>query len=632
MLVSFRMGSSIQSFPAELVELTLIFAAASGNPDAISALAQTCHAFRVLVYQSADQHLWREIFLTTFDDPRVIRNSSCTAPIVGAEASASSSRKADEEFQNSFDWGAEYRLRIWTARFISSRVELEAHTKDDGNSTSSAFSVEDTSRNIRALEALITTMQTALPCPPTIVFSFLSNKSATTTPLTPGNLGLIDAQELLLQPSYPIFPPIPPGQSSKHPQRKNATSNDGSGWSDSLNVAWFDKVLSCGLPKTLSRRLAGTRWPLGNIPYWRENDDDAKELQALGRIVCYIGFVPVPRKLAGSSSSNEARQSTASAAATLSPLVQEGNDGDMTPGVENGEDQSNQDPLNMMNEFASNILSASSTPSTHDMSVAAQHRRARRLGRMRVYNMRYLSRARHWGPYLPAEGVPMSPKRRAANEVEDELLEPILALFASARRTDVDNNEDEDGDHEDTGIEIEIENEDGEEENGGGVSSGQYHLHIVAGDNDHEGSHDSDSEEDITVDRGEEPAAEEPKSLSPPTSAQLRPDWAYLAAVRVVVEANLRDALKRDELAGLVNLEGLRQGSAPREPSDWAVRTLDKNYFAEDAGKGKGKAKVEVPIAGSYKGADQNNHRHGEVEADDEVEGWDWAGVTGVWR
>ena len=52
----------------------------------------------------------------------------------------------------------------------------------------------------------------------------------------------------------------------------------------------------------------------------------------------------------------------------------------------------------------------------------------------------------------------------------------------------------------------------------------------------------------------------------PPLPAQneLRADWTYLAGVRIVVEANLREAVRPEALAGLVWLDGLRRGSAPK--------------------------------------------------------------------
>ena len=61
---------SILTLPPEIIEQVLISAAAAGFPHAIAAFAQTSKSNHALVYDTKDQHLWREVFLTTFDDPR----------------------------------------------------------------------------------------------------------------------------------------------------------------------------------------------------------------------------------------------------------------------------------------------------------------------------------------------------------------------------------------------------------------------------------------------------------------------------------------------------------------------------------------------------------------------------------
>ena len=84
-------------------------------------------------------------------------------------------------------------------------------------------------------------------------------------------------------------------------------------------------------------------------------------------------------------------------------------------------------------------------------------------------------------------------------------------------------------------------------------------------------------------------------------------DWAYLAAVRVVVEANLREShSETHDLRGLFSLEGLRPGSAP-----WDASAYKQTAPAEESPDGctKGKQKETVVTMG-----------------------WDWAGVTGMWK
>jgi hypothetical protein len=59
--------------PVEIIEYILTLLAADAEPYAIAALAATCRWLYDMIYGSPDSHLWREIFLTTFDDPRPAR-------------------------------------------------------------------------------------------------------------------------------------------------------------------------------------------------------------------------------------------------------------------------------------------------------------------------------------------------------------------------------------------------------------------------------------------------------------------------------------------------------------------------------------------------------------------------------
>lgn len=62
--------SHILLLPSEVAEAIVLWTAIEGFPTAIASLAQTCRSFRDLIYNPSDTHLWREVFLTTFDDPR----------------------------------------------------------------------------------------------------------------------------------------------------------------------------------------------------------------------------------------------------------------------------------------------------------------------------------------------------------------------------------------------------------------------------------------------------------------------------------------------------------------------------------------------------------------------------------
>src|SRR6202044_3260605 len=49
----------------------IVIACAAGSPPStLAAITQTCKSLYSLVYNPTDHHLWREIFLAVFDDPR----------------------------------------------------------------------------------------------------------------------------------------------------------------------------------------------------------------------------------------------------------------------------------------------------------------------------------------------------------------------------------------------------------------------------------------------------------------------------------------------------------------------------------------------------------------------------------
>jgi hypothetical protein len=101
------MASSITHLPAEFIEAVLILSAASDNPRSIAALSQTSRFFYDLIYRCPDQYLWREIFLTTFDDPRPALN----------HLSIISNGHPRFDIHN-FDWTREYAYRIYAATYF----------------------------------------------------------------------------------------------------------------------------------------------------------------------------------------------------------------------------------------------------------------------------------------------------------------------------------------------------------------------------------------------------------------------------------------------------------------------------------------------------------------------------------
>jgi hypothetical protein len=111
--------AKIFTLPPELIEQTLILAALYGFPSAIAHLSCTCRYFHQLVYCSTDNHLWREVFLTTFDDPRLVlgRIKSATTFSPG-NVSKKGNGGCSRTGEAGFDWEHEFMRRMDAMRVM----------------------------------------------------------------------------------------------------------------------------------------------------------------------------------------------------------------------------------------------------------------------------------------------------------------------------------------------------------------------------------------------------------------------------------------------------------------------------------------------------------------------------------
>ncbi|KAI0942299.1 hypothetical protein AcW1_002963 [Taiwanofungus camphoratus] len=467
---------SVLALPPEITETIIVWAVVAGFPTSIASLARTCRHHRAVVYNASGQHLWREIYLVVFDDPR-------------------ERRFVDLE---NFDWGAEFRQRIWTERYLRRYTQpLKIQKVYNLRSRKSAVSVVDLSptynraSSLKALEALLSVIKTAAPT------GFLPSLHSPAFPLTHAHTltyAHIHTSTLRDAPS-----PVP-----------------------SLNITWLATTLAPGLPPALVTKLSGE--------HRDANWDNTPEALALARLVCCIGFLPV----------REFREERTGRLAS-------------STAVDTG-------------RGPSDITSV-------DMSVDAQERRARCRARERVYTLSFLTRRRHWGPYLP---VPPSPPSSSITTFQTE---PGRSA-ASAPNTFWDGSD----------------------------SDSSSDSDYIPADNT------SASSGSVSTDSPPEQQQEHPdtgpvrqRKRTVPTSAQLSPDWTWLAAARIVCEANIREqgALDETQLAELCSWERLREGAWIGERKE----SLKEDTF-------------------SQRGSELVN----EKEPPTEVKGWDWAGVEGVHR
>jgi len=172
--------------------------------------------------------------------------------------------------------------------------------------------------------------------------------------------------------------------------------------------------------------------------------------------------------------------------------------------------------------------------------------------RRRVYDMRYPRAVRGWGPFLPY-------------------------YQESPYAVDDDNEQDEGGE--------EMDSDDGEsyyEEQGGG--------------------HGGDG---AVVDSGGDAVKRVSAAFRIP-SHLLTPDWAFLASVRIVIDANMCEN-GWEGLNGISELDAVRIGRWPAESGGECMVGEDEKAKMPKRNMGR------KPTASS-------------------VEGWDWAGVEGIWR
>jgi hypothetical protein len=241
----------------------------------------------------------------------------------------------------------------------------------------------------------------------------------------------------------------------------------------------------------------------------------------------------------------------------------------------------------------------SPTPPTHP-SAGEQFASARRRARRVVYDLRFLRPERQFGPFIF--------NRKADTERSSGSSRGSLG----SRSRDVNYSDEDDTDS--TYSDTESNSDSGEDDPGDDLLFPLVNLINMLPNTD---------------------AAPEPTPTGddqPFSPHSLKPDWAWLAGARIIVEANLRDMLRRapninpdtdgaesdrrvlEEVGNaLRRMEGLRMGGAPGFWRDWGVTDGSADTDAGDEVDDKRKSK------------DQEN-------GEGKEQGWDWAGVEGTWR
>lgn len=552
----------IFTLPSELLQQIIIASAAGSPPSTVAAITQTCKLLYSLVYNPTDHHLWREIFITFFDDPRPALKH--LAALYGQ--------------QPAFDWEEELKSRMRAAQVVrrshqSFRTIPSALHRPATRSVTAQILLKRSSDIQMTLRALLSVLVTSFPFPPTTTIAF----------------GPLPSPSPGLPPKYPAFPPLVLLLSSSF-----CTASSKSHVLRTLSSAssqWLEDVLSHGFPRVLTRRLLAD-------PSLLEDDDmnagggpsaaaveqefkewgNSEEAKLFYKLVAHTGFIPA------SASTQDADASQRRAGFDDGASNVQASDASFTPTTS---------PPSVPDLALPQV-----TPPTRrkDPFEDAQFASARRMARRTVYDLRFLRPERMFGPFMPQhadetmygqEGFSQNPRPRG--EIDDE--------SDDSDDVPVGTNSDSDSNMENEG------------------TTGEYDLFPLI---------------NLITPQDMDAA---PASDQLPSPETLMPDWTWLAGARIIVEANLRDMLRRspnvdlgpegaeagmEEIAdALRRLEGLRMGGAPGFWDDgWMVWENAPDYGDSNVDK-KGKGRSSESMYKDVEGVGQ---------------GWDWAGVTGTWR
>ncbi|KIM79242.1 hypothetical protein PILCRDRAFT_560526 [Piloderma croceum F 1598] len=545
----------IFTLPQELLQHIIIVSAFGAPPSTIAAITETCKFFYSLVYNSTDHHLWREIFLAIFDDPR---------PLLGYLTTLRGK-------QTAFDWEKEFKSRMRAAQVVyrSNHASYNIYLNTQRPTTRSItfqMSLNRSSEMQSTLHTLLSVLETCLPF-------------AWTTTVAFGPLPSLGPE---IPAKYPSFPPLIILLSSSI-----CNASDKAQFSrvfESTSAQWLEDVLRDGFPRVLTRKLLASpsllEAPHGDdtmsggvdsseasaeqeLKEWTKSE----EARLFYKLVAHTGFIPVRKP----SRDVEASQ---------------------TSGVGDDDPRNNQASDDGDTFFTPNSSTPASsvqiTPLTPpamprgDASVDAQFASARRMARRTVYDLRFLKPERMFGPFLPSPPDEMADKQDGPTQKKRH-----------GSQADSDDGSDDpdyvypgtDSDEDDT----ESVNDDGED---------LFPLINLI------------SPQDTGA------ASADTRLPSPHT---LIPDWIWLAGARIIVEANLRDMLRLtsavdadlhdsdpslDDVANaLRRMEGLRMGGAPGFWDGWTAGSRVAVHANGEIDV-KGKTKATEASEGSDQGWD----------------------------
>jgi hypothetical protein len=374
--------ASLFSLPSELIEEIIIISALLGDVRAPSTFAQTCRAFRTLVYHQVHRHLWREVFLILFDDPRPaheVRAYGRAPHQLHLNPNSKGKGKSENLLaSHDFPWEDEYKMRIWTESFILRRTQPPLSGSSFPRDAPPDLPSTDTEL-FTILETLLRVILTAAPLP----YHALADMASHCPPRSPPH-------------PHPIFSPVLI-VAHTHPTLGH----------DSRNISWLARVLAYGLPPALMARL--------NV-FDKNGDVDIQKKPVkwdglLAKLIAQVGLMTPLNHTTYSAEQTDLNDgddiyvtpefwswNVNPDQEAVHDLFDDGGDSDFEPQPESESDDSTEESDGDHSEsdqvFDPTAISATTSESQDGV---------RRLARLRVYNMAYLHPSRAFGPFLPLE-------------------------------------------------------------------------------------------------------------------------------------------------------------------------------------------------------------------------------------
>ena len=394
--------------PPELIEEIIIISTLLGDVRAPSTLAQTCRAFRTLIYHQVHKHLWREMFLVLFDDPRPAHEVRAHGRVPQRlPFNPNNKGKGKSKYylaSRDFSWEEEYKMRIWTEYFILRRTRpplSRSPSPPDPPSTDAEL--------YTILETLLSVILTAAPLP----YHALASMASHSPPRSPPH-------------PHPIFSPVLI-VAHTHPALGHG----------SRNISWLARVLAHGLPRALMT-------PLTVSDENGEVNVRKKYVQwdgLLAKLVAQVGLMTpsngtpfADQTEVGHDDDNDKRVTPESRNLNRNQEVTHDlsdDDSDFEPQPEGDDwgesDEESDSSVDSDEVFHAKVISATTSQDS-----------VRRLARLRVYNLAYLHPSRTFGPFLPLEthNASSSPTTQilgsgAVEEEEQTLLDHNPMRFGS---------------------------------------------------------------------------------------------------------------------------------------------------------------------------------------------------------